>query len=320
VNDHDVTVVLERLIEPLDEEVGSWDDVLRRAAEPSLAQWDEGGRGKPARDSRSALEPIGDGKARHRRRRRVLVLAMAALVVVTTSVAAALATERGVFFGTLKPVARGTEWRNVDGIRFSFKVPRGNPPTSWAWENGPIVHVSTPPARAHSLFLSKSTVGGQSAEAVIFWTTFPSGGEALPCSAVLSPATGRSTDALARAMARAPGVKLLARPTRVTIGGRPARHLVVTVRRKVGCDPGFFFSWQPSAPDGECWGACWLEASVGDRVNLWIVDVHGKLLIVEAETTQPGSHGRPPGTPVTRADVRTVEAEIEKIVGSIRFG
>ena len=32
VNDHDVTAVLERLIEPLNDEVGSWDDVLRRAA------------------------------------------------------------------------------------------------------------------------------------------------------------------------------------------------------------------------------------------------------------------------------------------------
>jgi hypothetical protein len=319
VNDHDVTAVLARLIEPVEDEVGSWDDVLERAAEPNLEPREDVGSGKPARDPSPALELTRDGRGRHRRRRRVLVLAATALVLVAGATAA-LATEQGVLFGTLKPFARSTEWRNVDGIRFSFKVPRAHPPSSSAWENGPIVHVSTPPARAGSLFLSKSTVGGQSAEAVVFWTTFPSGGEALPCSAVLRPAIGRSTDALARVMAHAPGIKLVARPTRVTIGGRPASHLVVTVRRKVGCDPGFFFSWQPSPPDGECWGACWLEASVGDRINLWIVAVHGKRLVVEAETTQPGSHGRPPGTPVTRADVRTVEAEIEKIVGSIRFG
>ena len=34
MNDQDVTAVLERLIGPLEDEMGNWDDVLRRAAEP----------------------------------------------------------------------------------------------------------------------------------------------------------------------------------------------------------------------------------------------------------------------------------------------
>jgi Tol biopolymer transport system component len=54
VNDHDVTVVLKRLIEPLDDEVGSWDDVLGRAAEPRPEYGDD------------VLDRAG---AKHRRRR-----------------------------------------------------------------------------------------------------------------------------------------------------------------------------------------------------------------------------------------------------------
>ncbi len=41
MNDHDVTVVLERVIGPLEDEMGSWDDVLRRAAEPRPEGWDD---------------------------------------------------------------------------------------------------------------------------------------------------------------------------------------------------------------------------------------------------------------------------------------
>jgi hypothetical protein len=226
--------------------------------------------------------------------------------------ASASGTVRAAQCGTVKPNARGTVWRTVDGVCFSFKVPRAHPPSSWPWETGPWRGIA---GEIPSLFISKSTVGGQSAEAVIFFTSFPARGEATPCATVLGSAIGRSTDSLARAMARAPGTRLVERPTHLTVGGRPARKVAVTVRRHIGCDPGFFFSW----PASECWGACWLQASVGDKVTLWLVDIHGKRLVVEAETTQPGSHGRPPGTPVTRADVLEVEAEIEAIVESIRF-
>lgn len=258
---------------------------------------------------------------------KLALLGVLATAITLTSVAAAspgaatqrfaagsaFGTTRDVQCGTVKPNARGTQWRTVDGICFSFKVPRANPPSSRPWETGPWRGIA---GEIPSLFISKSTVGGQSAEAVIFWTSFPAAGEATTCQAVLGSVSGRSTDALARAMARAPGTRLVEGPTRVTVGRRPARKVVLTVRRHVGCDPGFFFGWQVP----ECWGACWLEASVGDKVSVWIIEVHGKRLVIEAETAQPGSHGRPPGTPVTRADVLEVEAEIETIVESIRFG
>jgi hypothetical protein len=319
VNDHDVTAALERLIEPLEDEVGSWDDVLRRAAEPRPVHWDEvlDGAG-PVRDPGPALEPTRDREGRRRHRRRVIVLAAAALVV-TVGTATAFGTVRDALFGTVKPFVRGTQWQSVDGIRFSLKVPRAHPPSSWPWGNGPT-ECTGRNAKVRCLFISKSTVGGQRAEAIIFWTGFPTGGEADPCTAFVSPAIGRSTDALVRAMARAPGTKLVGGPTRLTVGGRPARQIVLTVRRDLGCDPGFFFSWQPSAPDGDCFGACWLDTNVGDTISVWIVDVDGKRLVIEAETRQPESQGYPLATQVTRADVLKVEAEIETIVGSIRFG
>jgi hypothetical protein len=318
VNDHDITAVLERLVEPLEDEVGSWDDVLRRAAEPRPDHWDEvlDGAG-PVRDRPPVLKPSREREGHRRHRRRIIVLAAAALVV-TVATATAFGTVRDVLFGTLKPFVRGTQWQSVDGIQFSFKVPRAHPPSSWPWGNGPT-DCTGPNAKVSCLFISKSTVGGQRAEAVIFWTGFPAGGEADLCTAVVSPAIGPSTDALARVMARAPGTKLVEGPTRLTVGGRPARQVVLTVRRDLGCDPGFFYSWQPSAPDGECLGACWLDTNVGDTISVWIVAVHGKRLVIAAETRQPGSQGYPLATQVTRADVREVEEEIEKIVGSIRF-
>ena len=41
MNDQDVTAVLERVIGPLEDEMGSWDDVLRRAAAASPEGWDD---------------------------------------------------------------------------------------------------------------------------------------------------------------------------------------------------------------------------------------------------------------------------------------
>ena len=71
MNDQDVTAVLERVIGPLEDEVGSWDDVLRRAAEPRPEGWED------------VLDPAG---AEHPPRRwtfpRWRVVAVAAVILV----------------------------------------------------------------------------------------------------------------------------------------------------------------------------------------------------------------------------------------------
>jgi hypothetical protein len=102
-------------------------------------------------------------------------------------------------------------------------------------------------------------------------------------------------------VATAPATKLVRGPSDVTLGGHPAKLVVVEVRRAIGCDPGFFYAWR-----SECWGACWVESNVGDTIRVWIVSVRGKRLFFAAETT-------------TRAD-RRLEREVVEIVDSIRFG
>jgi hypothetical protein len=55
---------------------------------------------------------------------------------------------------------------------------------------------------------------------------------------------------------------------------------------------------------------------------MWIVDVDGTRLVIEAETKRPRSQypaARIGAIRVTRADVVEVEREIKRIVESIRF-
>jgi hypothetical protein len=182
--------------------------------------------------------------------------------------------------------------RIVAGIPFSFKVPTQN------WENSPgMVSQAWP----RDFSINKDVWGPQGAEAIIFWTSFPDGGQADPCPGLLSAPIGRTAADLAAAVATAPGTQLVRGPSDVTVGGHAARHVVLTVREEVGCDPGFFYTW----PHGECRGACWLNTRVGDTIRVWIVDVGGTRLFIEAETTKHAT--------------RDLEQEIQQIVKSIRF-
>jgi TolB protein len=119
MNDYDVTTVLERLIDPLEDEVGSWDDVLRRAAESHAADSDlELAGAERARDPRPALDRSRARGGRRPHTRRVLVLAAAALVVVVGA-SAAFATARSLIFGSAQTVSGDPAW-SPDGRRISF--------------------------------------------------------------------------------------------------------------------------------------------------------------------------------------------------------
>jgi len=263
----------------------------------------------------------GGETIRRSERRRRTALAVVATVAVVVGTASAFATVRALFEEPFAP--RGRVSRNVGDVRFSFLVR-----PQWGWMNGPIDHIGAPnpalggpPFRVRSLLISKSLVRGQAAEAVIFWTAFPDGGEAAPCAKLLSPPDGRSPGALAAAMARAPGTTVVRRPTRVTVGGRPAMHLVLAVRKDLGCDPGYLFTWHPRAPQwSECWGDCWLATGAGDTLRVWIVDVDGELLVIEAATKDAVMAAW--GTPSpyrTFHPIKDTAQEIRAIVGSIRF-
>lgn len=86
--------------------------------------------------------------------------------------------------------------------------------------------------------------GAQDAEAIIYWTRFPDGEYADPCALNLlsRPEIPQSAADLAAAVAAAPGTELVTGPSDLTVGGHPAKHVVLTVREDFGCDPGFFYT------------------------------------------------------------------------------
>jgi hypothetical protein len=185
--------------------------------------------------------------------------------------------------------------RSVKGVPFTLTVPDGN------WADGPITRLPDGSGfREGDILISQSITGPQGAEAVIFWTRFPDGNQASACADLLDPSLGPAASDLAAAVAAAPGTELLEGPSDVTVGGYPAKHVLLRVREDRGCDPGYFYTWR-----GGCWGMCWVETNKDDTIELWIVDVAGKLLFIEAETT-------------TQAD-SDLEREIQQIVRSIRF-
>jgi hypothetical protein len=199
--------------------------------------------------------------------------------------------------------------RTVGGVRMSFRVPTLPGP---GWDPGPIQSFADG-FRHGSLYIS-TDVGvvsrGGPAEAVVFWTSFPDGDHADPCAKLLSPSIGPSAADLARAVATAPGTELVTGPSDVSVGGHPAKHVVLTVREDVGCDPGFFYTWQVEAR-GPFWGG----TNVGDTIRVWIIDVNGTRLFIEAETTPRArsylyKYRRPR---------LTLEQQIQQIVESIRF-
>ena len=182
-----------------------------------------------------------------------------------------------------------------NGVRFSFNVaPR--PPGAFH----PVKSIATDKLPAGPISLNKDVWGAQSAEGIIYWTSFPDGDYADPCARLLSPSTGASPAKLATAVARAPGTRLVKGPADVTLGGHRAKHVVVTVRKKVGCDPGFFFTWR--AVSG---GTLWTKTGVGDTIRVWIVTVNGTRLFIAAATNEQA-------TP-------DLKKEIQQVVESIRF-
>ena len=175
----------------------------------------------------------------------------------------------------------GTHALTVDGIAVSFSIP------DQGWEP------------YQGFLIAKSIFGPQGAEGIVFWAGFPDGLAADPCgspSVLIGTSPGRVTEAVARD----PGVDVVTAPVDVTVGGRPAKHVVVQVREDLGCDPGYFYNWK-----AQTGGALWPETQAGDTIRVWVVDVDGTLLFIGA-LTNPQANA-------------SLEREIEQIVSSIRF-
>jgi hypothetical protein len=126
-----------------------------------------------------------------------------------------------------------------------------------------------------------------------------------PCAKVPDTTIGPSAADLAAAVAAIPGLDTTG-PTDVTVGGLPAKMIVITVPDDIGCAPDDFFLWYD---DGTCAGhdPCprWVS-QLGQTLRVWVVDVDGERVWLEAETYAGA-------TP-------EIEQEIQRIIDSIEFG
>ena len=149
------------------------------------------------------------------------------------------------------------------------------------------------------LFVSKSSVGPQGAEAIVLWTDVDRGAYARACGQWWGSPGGSAADFALQA-SKARGTELVEGPSKVVVGGQPAQQVVFTVQRDVGCNPGFFHTWR-AVEDGPFW----TSTEIGDTIRIWLVDVDGTLLYIEGDThTGAGPQ---------------LEREVQRIVDSIRF-
>jgi hypothetical protein len=86
----------------------------------------------------------------------------------------------------------------------------------------------------------------------------------------------------------------------VTVGGHPAKHVVLRIREDVGCIAESFYLWY--APTGDL---ARYATQLGSTIRVWIVDVDGKLVWIDGETFKGAGPG--PGQ------------QIKEIVDSIQF-
>ena len=170
--------------------------------------------------------------------------------------------------------------------------------------NGVPLSVTLPPGdwiSEHSFFLSKSVGITPEGASLVFWDANPIGVFADPCAEKKAPPAGPSATDLASAVSTLAGADLVSGPTDVTVGGRPAKHVVLTVPEDAPCgrEGREFYLWY--APPGD---ERYISA-LGATMRVWIIDVDGKIVWIDGETYKGAGPG--PGQ------------EIQQIIDSIQF-
>jgi hypothetical protein len=178
-------------------------------------------------------------------------------------------------------LAVGRHSVTLEGVPFSFTVPSG-------WTSNGIFGID------------KATGIGPDGAGFIFWDDAPVGVFSDPCGSVKAAAAGPSASDLAAAVASVPGLDVVSGPTDVTVGGYPAKHVVVTVREDVDCVANDFYLWYaPSADQAR------FATGLGSTIRVWIIEVDGKHVWIDGETYKGA--GPEPGQ------------EIQGIIDSIQF-
>lgn len=132
----------------------------------------------------------------------------------------------------------------------------------------------------------------------IFWNNAPNGIYTDPCTRKEGPRVGPSAADLAAALATVPGTQAGA-PSDVTVGGYPAKLVVVKIPEVAGCTAYNFYLWWAEELTGR------YATKLGSTIKVWIVDVNGTLIQIDGE--------------VTKDAPLKVGQEMQQIVDSIQF-
>jgi hypothetical protein len=177
-----------------------------------------------------------------------------------------------------------------DGVGFSMEI------SAPGWAS------SGPQSQAEGGNLTKGLPTNETASWLVIWGI--DGTFSDPCGGRPGPVAGPSTADLASAVAAIPGIEATT-PTDVTVDGKPANYLTVTIPKGIGCDPSEFMLWYNEVRCGS-FDPCGRYASaLNSIVRIWIVDVDGTRVWLEAETYA----GAGPA----------LDAEIKGMIDSIEF-
>jgi hypothetical protein len=165
------------------------------------------------------------------------------------------------------PLAAGTHTAVLEGIPVSFTVPGPG------WTTFPDHFIGKGPGTEQPGDL-----------AIAFWPSAPENVYSDPCAHTpLSPLPEHTAAGLAAAAAAIPGTDLVSGPSAVVVGGRPAQHVVFTIRADLGCDPKTAYLWYDDSIGGARDGWHWASA-LGSTHQVWIVDVDGKVIWIDSES------------------------------------
>jgi len=131
----------------------------------------------------------------------------------------------------------------------------------------------------------------------IFWVEAPDGVYENGCPPVVKGPESEDAAVLAAAITGIPGTSLVSGPTDVTVGGHPAKEVVISIAEDSPC-VGVMYLWYDE------FGGRWPD-SLGDTMIVWIVEVDGALVWIDAA--------------LRKDSVASLEQEMRDIVASIEF-
>ena len=188
------------------------------------------------------------------------------------------------------PITPGRQRFNEDDLVFSFAVPGG-----WSSSGVGCAGCAAPSGG----WLTRGTEGAPDGAWMPIWSV--DGVASDPCNGVAGPETADSTE-LADAVAAIPETDVVIAPEDVTVGGRPAKHVVITVPDDIACSTGQFKMWYVGSQDSHIFR---FATTLKQTNRVWILDVDGKHFWLEVETYDGASP--------------ELEGEIQGMVDSIEF-